>query len=1159
MSPRAGGEADKFGARYEVARWVVRLLLGILAGDAERVRLEPGDEVDGSIELEFVRANVREVHQVKRQQAGRTNWTLNDLEREGVLTSAASYVRAGSKFVFVSTIPSHPLEELSDRARRSDDASIFTTEMLTSRDLRNGFETLAGAWGSPEQTWRILREIEVRHDGEASLRETNLTIADFLIDAPASAAVSELASIAFDTIGRTLDAEVIWEELGARGLRAPATARRQASARAVASLTGAWVTSRRAELLEPEILRPATAEVVERLKSGSSPLLLAGHAGGGKSAVLLQVAEALAAESWPLLALRLDRLSSVPSADLLGRELGLEGSPVVALATLASGRSCVLLIDQLDAVSLISGRVPELFDVVTEMLHQVEAFPNMTVVMSCRKFDLDHDHRLSRLLDRERSNVVEVETLPREQVESAVAAMGLDPTGLTPQQFELLSSPIHLVLLRSVADQVGATGFTSSRQLFDLYWAHKRRVCSQRNPRPRFEAVVYSLVEYVTAHRQLSAPTSILDADGLVTDAEVLVSEHVLVQEGGRFAFFHESFFDYAFARHWGSSNRSLLEFLDSRDQELFRRAQVRQVLLHLRDDESERFLEEVRTLLTASSVRFHIKQSILALLHGLHDPGPGESHLMASLLPREDLRPRVRLALRSVAWFDALLRDGLLESWLSDEQQDRVEFAVDLLSSAADARAGDVARLLWTQREHVMYPAWLRWVVRVGSMERGRELFDLVLHGVRSGVWDEQQHLLWMCAHRLADEAPAWSVELLRAWFCERPDSLRRDAQGKVESLTSSDHSLKELLRQTAEKAPHDFAVAFLPFLVQVVSGDTRGGGGHHFSYRVWRAHIDDVEDAVLSAVRDSVRRLANDDGTRARRLLESIVSRDEEVLRHVLYEGLAAAGPTLADWAGRILVDEGNLRVGYSRSPYWTTRETINATAPHMSDGVFAELERTLLEYRPANEQRVEARRSRGRARFVLMSALPEERLSERARRALGELRRKFDRDTPPQPESAMVGVVRSPIALESARKMTDDQWRRAIGKYDDEGDSWRFDLRGGAHELSQVLESVTKENPDRFARFGLGLDRGANPASLGDPQRARVYGGANRRRRRICPDQTRGQLGRFGRGPMARVGSSTATRARGSRGRDRSTPHSGDRQLGPRRLTHADGSWS
>jgi hypothetical protein len=54
VSPRAGGEADKFGNRYE-GRWTVRQLLEVLAGRAEAITLEPLGEISAGVEFTLER------------------------------------------------------------------------------------------------------------------------------------------------------------------------------------------------------------------------------------------------------------------------------------------------------------------------------------------------------------------------------------------------------------------------------------------------------------------------------------------------------------------------------------------------------------------------------------------------------------------------------------------------------------------------------------------------------------------------------------------------------------------------------------------------------------------------------------------------------------------------------------------------------------------------------------------------------------------------------------------------------------------------------------------------------------------------------------------------------------------------------------------------
>ena len=106
--------------------------------------------------------------------------------------------------------------------------------------------------------------------------------------------------------------------------------------------------------------------------------------------------------------------------------------------------------------------------------------------------------------------------------------------------------------------------------------------------------------------------------------------------ENKRYSFFHEGFFDYAFARRFTGSSQTLLDLLLSGEQRLFRRAQVRQILLYLRDTEFDRYIGNLEETLSSADVRFHIKQVIFALLADLSEPVKEEWDVLSRFAGRD-------------------------------------------------------------------------------------------------------------------------------------------------------------------------------------------------------------------------------------------------------------------------------------------------------------------------------------------------------------------------------------------------------------------------------------------------------------------------------------------------------------------------------------------
>jgi hypothetical protein len=533
MSPRRGGESDKFGGRYE-GRGTARQLLYVLRGGIDSVTIEDVGEVGEGAEFTVHRGSTVEVHQVKRQHGIANEWTVATLNSNGVLRSARQHVAAGREFHFVSTVPFGKLKDLADRAHRSGTLQQFIDHWLTKK-LRPIFDQLNGddIYGTPQVAWETLCGMKIRCIDEQDMVDMNSALAGVVLEgaAPALAAVS-LGDLAGDNLGVELNSHTIERSLEKYGLALAHLSGSQTIRQTVASVTENWKVRIERELLRPVISRTQSFSIADALTQDAPVLLAIGAAGDGKTGVLYDSLTKLEAQGWDALAFRLDRIEPFSSTEELGKRLGFSISPVSALAAISGDNPCVLIVDQLDAVSLVSGQMPGTFDSVADLLREARAFPTMRVVLACRRFDVDNDHRIRAIAQGGGVTQVEIGPLDDQQVNAAVQAMDLDPSSLTPQQRKLLGSPLHLVLLSTIADQVEALSFSSSRDLLDAYWERKRRDCRARRQRPvRFSDVIRVLAEAMSVQQRLAAPISVLDSDNLLDDADVLASEHVFVTE----------------------------------------------------------------------------------------------------------------------------------------------------------------------------------------------------------------------------------------------------------------------------------------------------------------------------------------------------------------------------------------------------------------------------------------------------------------------------------------------------------------------------------------------------------------------------------------------------------------------------------------------------
>ncbi|MFI7630120.1 NACHT domain-containing protein [Microbispora rosea] len=1074
MSPRPASEADKVGNRYESA-WTVQHLLYVLQGGAESITVEDvGERAEGA-EFTLRRAGAIEVHQVKRQQGNANAWTVASLRAKGIWAAAARHAEAGRHFHFVSTIPARPVQELSDRVRRSGSPAEFLEHWL-SDDLRAPFDELASAnvFGSVETAWKTLRLLWVEWYDEQNLARTNAALAGLLLQgAPGELAAAGLGDLVVQNLGVRLDSAAIAARLDAYGLRRAITRPEDRLGARVRALTAGWIDGIGRQLVRPFIPRAEANELVELLSGSDRLFLVTGPAGGGKSSALYEVASNLGI---PALGFRLDRLDAFSSTSGLGELLDLGNSPVSALAAVAGDAPCVLIVDQLDAVSLLSGRMPKSFEVIADLVHEASAFPKMRVVLACRKFDADHDHRIRALADDVRARRVEVAELSDAQVAKSVADMGLDGARLSEPQRRLLRVPLNLALLKSVGAE--ALSFETTRQLFDAFWRRKLLECRQRNDSVRFQKVVTTLTEAMSERQRLYVPSAVLDEDELAVDADILLSEHVLVRDGQHIAFFHESFFDYAFARGWVTRDQKLVDFLAGGEQELFRRAQVRQIMNHLRELDQERFVREMRELLLAPTVRYHLKEVALVLLGELSAPTALECASVVEVLqtcPR--FADRLWLALRTGDWFWRFDDEGLVEEWLIGSDDAFRTRAVEIMGGGVRKHPNRVAEILGTHTAAEAYPGWLRWIVLAASVADSRALFDLVLSAVRQGHYTGAERDLWISVHELGERRPEWALELMAAHL-ERPDALALNSEGKVSALTNGDHSALELLRVGAQNAPELFCRLFLPYMQRVMAMTGKVGDrpvrDPHFGFRLPDKTERNLDDVLLYQAAAAIKSVAGSDPGTAKTFLEELVDDPHDAAQWLLYQGLAAAGEELASWAAEIML-EGPYRFlsGYVSDSLWTAREVLLAISTSLQSEVFARLETAVLGFSLPH-----ARQNSGPYVFTLLSAMEAGPLSDLGRRRLAELRRAYRTDQPPQPRGMRAGGLRSPIRAEAAERMTDDQWLRAMTKHAEDNSDWQT-FTGGASSLAQVLQEKVAQDPVRFARLALRLTREMNPA--------------------------------------------------------------------------------
>ena len=220
--------------------------------------------------------------------------------------------------------------------------------------------------------------------------------------------------------------------LGERGYQLRRVPDAQAAHIVARKATDQYLDGERSRLIRGQLIpRTVIPTLVSQLENHTEGVIT-GKAGVGKTAGVVQLIELLRDREMPVLAFRIDRHLSARTTIDLGDRLDLEESPVSVLAAAAAhaGVPGVLLIDQLDALSTVSGGRSEAIDLVNSLLREARGIRHrarINTVVVCRRFDWNHDHRLRGLVQEGHAQV-DVTEFDAPEVASILRASGVRPS-----------------------------------------------------------------------------------------------------------------------------------------------------------------------------------------------------------------------------------------------------------------------------------------------------------------------------------------------------------------------------------------------------------------------------------------------------------------------------------------------------------------------------------------------------------------------------------------------------------------------------------------------------------------------------------------------------------------------------------------------------------
>jgi hypothetical protein len=589
------------------------------------------------------------------------------------------------------------------------------------------------------------------------------------------------------------------------------------------------------------------------------------------------------------------------------------------------------------------------------------------------------------------------------EVEPLLKKKGVNVSSLNEPQRQLLRLPINLALFLEIDDP--KFSFHSRSNLHEKLIEKKQRtITKERKPPWSLIQPLAAMCEWMSERQKLSAPVAVLDTFPSAVD--ILTSEGLIISSRGQINFFHESFFDHIYSRTFVNQNISLVGLLTATEQHLFRRTQVRQILEALRQNDFNRYLNELSSVLSSNNIRFHIKAAICQWLNSIDKPTEQEFEIISRFdKPTGKFRQFFRHIIISIcqwvnsvfklsekkfektfrshersgnfhqffrsavltthAWFDLLNEKSWIQQHIDSKDQKRAETVLWWLSNISGERPAEIASLLrsWWEGDMERAERLLNWFGFVRRNKPDDDLLQLCEDVINSHpthlFQDPENNRIMMLLHTWGEKIPEQCGRILRslfeAWFALNPG---RNLFKSDELKAIKPHSLDSL----AKKAPQVFLEGTTDALSRsinmVISEDGKGENWYSFNYRTYSGHRFGF-DEFLGIYRSALKKVAQEAPETAIIYLEKLDPHKHQCLMHLHLETIQANPTDFGNRLHSLVTNEMIFDAGWHGADWLSFAHACHEAFPHLGSDEKKAVEQAILNYTPEIDRAIRVAR--------------------------------------------------------------------------------------------------------------------------------------------------------------------------------------------------------
>jgi len=402
--------------------------------------------------------------------------------------------------------------------------------------------------------------------------------------------------------------------------------------------------------------------------------LLVGNAGMGKSVILKDLLKDLQKQKIPVIGLKSDRTYAKSIIELEKKVPLGESFEKTILAVRDHFDQVVILIDQLDALSQSLSANREFLDTYNLLIHSLSKISGVRIIISVRTYDLNYDVDLHVYKNQK---IINVKLLEIDQVKSIFQKLGLNSNNVSAKLIELLRVPLNLDIFCSIyKSSLNLGSIKTLQDLYNEFW--KQKIINPQNPNGKTlncKKAVQAIADNIDSVSRDNINTTNL-FEKFTSEFQYLKSNNILTGKEPEIHFFHQTFFDYVFAKQFIDSKKSILAYIQEKEQGLFIRSRIKMIISFLKETDKNEYIRVLSKIIFSNKLRFHIKLLLINTLGFENNLIEEEKKFVKSkILSNNKFKIIFLESVFSPAWYKFLADEKYIEKFLivKENRLDRI------------------------------------------------------------------------------------------------------------------------------------------------------------------------------------------------------------------------------------------------------------------------------------------------------------------------------------------------------------------------------------------------------------------------------------------------------------------------------------------------------